>query len=64
MFGFSLKEKTIKLLENEIGHFNPTKKWLDHIIKIGKPQEFNEYDVAINYLMTEWEFKINQCKLY
>ena len=53
MFGFSLKEKTIKLLENEIGHFNPTKKWLDHIIKIGKPQEFNEYDVAINYLMTE-----------
>tara|TARA_B100000886_G_scaffold97076_1_gene64424 strand:+ start:734 stop:1084 length:351 start_codon:yes stop_codon:yes gene_type:complete len=62
MFGFSLKEKTIKLLEDEIGHFNPTKKWLDHIIKIGKPQEFNEYDVAINYLMTEWEFKINQCK--
>jgi hypothetical protein len=62
MFGFSLKDKTKKLLENEFKNFNPTNSWLNHIIKQGKPQEFNEYDVAINYLMTEWEFKIQQCK--
>ena len=61
MFGFSLKEKAIKILENDIGHYNPTNSWLNHIVKQGKSQEFNEYDVVINYLMTEWEFKINQC---
>ena len=61
MFGFSLKDKAKKILENDIGHYNPTNSWLNHVIKQGKPQEFNEYDVVINYLMTDWEFKINQC---
>ena len=61
MFGFSLKDKAKKILENDIGHYNPTNSWLNHIIKLGKLQEYNEYDVVIMYLMTEWEFKINQC---
>jgi hypothetical protein len=61
MFGFSLKEKAKKILENDIGHYNPTSSWLNSIIKQGSSQEFNEYDVVINYLMTDWEFKINQC---
>ncbi|MDC0426402.1 hypothetical protein OAM08_00225 [Pelagibacteraceae bacterium] len=60
MFGFSLKDKAKKILENDIGHFNPTNSWLNHIIKQGNSQDFNEYDVVINYLMTDWEFKINE----
>ena len=62
MFGFGLKDKTKKVLEKEFNHFNPTIRWLNHIIKQGNSQDFNEYDVAINYLMTDWEFKIQQCR--
>ena len=61
MFGFGLKDKAKKILENNIGVHRPTPSWLNHIVKIGKQQDFNEYDVAINYCMTEWEFNIDQC---
>ena len=60
MFGFSLKDKAKKILENDIGIHRPTPSWLNHIVKQGNQQEFNEYDVVINYCMTEWEFNIDQ----
>ena len=41
MFGFSLKDKAKKILDNDIGHYNPTNSWLKHIIKLGKLQEYN-----------------------
>ena len=61
MFGFSLKDKAKKILKDDFWHSDPTNSWLNHIIKVGKKQEFNEYDVVITYLMTDWEFKINSC---
>ena len=60
MFGFGLKDKAKKILENDIGVFFPTQSWLNSIVKQGKSQNFNEYDVVINYCMTEWEFEITQ----
>ena len=61
MFGFSLKDKAKKILKDEFWNSEPTNSWLNHIVKQGKLQDYNEYDVVINYLMTEWEFKINEC---
>ena len=60
MFGFGLKDKAKKILENDIGVHRPTPSWLNSIVKQGKKQNFNEYDIAINYCMTEWEFYINE----
>ena len=60
MFGFGLKDKAKKILENDIGIHRPTPSWLNHIVREGKKQEYNEYDVAIYYCMTEWEFYIDQ----
>jgi|TARA_B100000315_G_scaffold242086_1_gene263842 hypothetical protein len=60
MFGFGLKDKAKKILENDIGIRRPTQSWLNHIVKQGKPQDFNEYDVVINYCMTEWEYSIDR----
>jgi len=59
MFGFSLKDKAKKILENDIGIYRPTSSWLNHIVRQGKPQEYNEYDVAIYFCMTEWEFNMD-----
>ena len=59
MFGFGLKDKAKKILENDIGVFFPTQSWLNSIVKQGKPQGYNEYDVAIWYLITDWEFEID-----
>ena len=60
MFGFGLKDKAKKILENDIGVHRPVPSWLNSIVKQGKKQNFNEYDIAINYCMTEWEFNIDQ----
>ena len=59
MFGFGLKDKSKKVLEETFGEHNPTPSWLSSIIKEGRPQEYNEYDVGIWYMITEWEFQIN-----
>jgi hypothetical protein len=60
MFGFGLKDKAKKILEDDIGVFSPTPSWLNHIVSEGKKQEYNEYDIAICYCITEWDFEIDQ----
>lgn len=60
MFGFGLKDKSKKIL-NE--HFNKgggwTPSWLNSIVSQGKSQGYNEYDVAVWYLITEWQWLID-----
>tara|TARA_Y100000768_G_C23955511_1_gene672550 strand:- start:843 stop:1157 length:315 start_codon:yes stop_codon:yes gene_type:complete len=60
MFGFGLKDKSKKVLEEIFELYGPTPSWLSSIVKQGKPQDYNEYDVAIWYMINEWEFQINQ----
>ena len=59
MFGFGIKDKAKKILENQIGIFEPTSSWLNSIVTQGKQQDYNEYDVAIWYCITEWKFEID-----
>ena len=59
MFGFGLKDKSKKVLEEIFELYRPTPSWLSSIVKQGKPQDYNEYDVAIWYMINEWEFLIN-----
>ena len=59
MFGFGLKDKSKKVLEENFQYSSPTASWLKSIVKQGQPQDYNEYDVAIWYMITEWEFQLN-----
>jgi hypothetical protein len=59
MFGFGLKDKAKKIIENDIGHYGPWSGWLSRIVSQGKKKGYNEYDVVVMYLLTQWEFDIN-----
>mgnify|MGYP000107431421 FL=1 len=63
MFGFGLKGKAKKILNN---HFNReggwTPSWLNSIVSQGKSQGYNEYDVVIWYLITDWQWSIDTWK--
>ena len=63
MFGFGLKDKSKKVLNNHFkreGGWTPS--WLNSIVNDGKIQGYNEYDVAIWYLITEWQWMIDTWK--
>ena len=63
MFGFGLKDKAKKILNN---HFNRdggwTPSWLNSVVSQGKDQGYNEYDVVIWYLLTDWQWSIDTWK--
>tara|TARA_B110000196_G_scaffold272404_1_gene248321 strand:- start:6 stop:353 length:348 start_codon:yes stop_codon:yes gene_type:complete len=63
MFGFGLKDKSKKLLND---HFDCegywTTSWLNSIVSQGKAQGYNEYDVVIWYWITDQGFLINTWK--
>ena len=42
MFGFGLKDKSKKVLEEIFELYEPTPSWLSSIVKQGKPQDYNE----------------------
>jgi hypothetical protein len=63
MFGFGLKDKSKKVLNNHFkreGAWTPS--WLNSIVNDGKIQGYNEYDVAIWYLITDWQWMIDTWK--
>ena len=63
MFGFGLKDKAKKILNN---HFNRdggwTPSWLNSIVSRGKSQGYNEYDVVVWYLLNDWQWSIDTWK--
>jgi|TARA_B100001250_G_C19775066_1_gene779155 hypothetical protein len=63
MFGFGLKDKTKKVLNNHFkreGAWTPS--WLNSVVNDGKLQGYNEYDAAIWYLITDWQWMIDTWK--